>query len=339
MKEALFYTSREQNKVVCTLCPHNCLIREGERGLCKVRVNKNGKLITLVYNKVSALHFDPIEKKPLYHFYPGKQILSVGSFGCNFKCPFCQNDSISQTFPEEAAGGRIITPEQIVEEAQSLPNNIGIAYTYNEPITFYEYMSDCAQEAHSQGLKNVVVSNGFINEAPLKKLLPFTDAFNIDLKAFNNTFYRKQAKGELKPVLDTIQTIVQAGKHLEVTFLVIPGLNDDPEEFTNMVRWIAEKAGSKVPLHISRYFPAYKQINPPTPVSTLENFYTIATGILDYVFLGNVSFPDKSDTFCPGCGKVLIKREGYRIHKNKYLNGPYCLNCGAETGIIDDSRV
>ncbi|MBN2772939.1 MAG: radical SAM protein, partial [Prolixibacteraceae bacterium] len=226
-----------------------------------------------------------------------------------------------------------LNSEDIVDRALTEFNNIGIAYTYNEPVVFYEMMLDCAVIAKSKELKNVVVSNGFVNQEPLIKLLPYIDAFNIDLKAFNNDFYKKQTKGSIGPVLETLKTIVTSGKHLEITFLAITGLNDDENEFRKMAKWISEELGENIPLHISRYFPAYKQTKNTTSVSTLENFYDIASGFLNYVYLGNISDPERSATYCPKCKKVLIKRDRYLI-RTELSNQSKCLFCGAETGII-----
>jgi len=334
MHEALFYKKLKDGKVQCELCPHNCIIKEGKPGICKVRINRGGKLMTLVYNQVAAIHSDPIEKKPLYHFYPGKNILSIGGTGCNFRCDFCQNYSISQCHPGDFSDFTKITPAQVVEHAKNITGNLGIAYTYNEPVTFYEFMYDCSVAARQAGLKNTVVSNGFINPDPLKKLLPTIDAFNIDLKAFNDSFYRTYSGVKLQPVLDTLKTISKAGKHLEITFLLITEANDNPEEFENMVRWISDELGKNTPLHISRYFPAYKMKNPPTPVELLEKFYDIASRFLNYVFLGNVADDKRSDTCCPACGTLLIQRNYYRIRVNNQFNDSRCYNCSAETGII-----
>ena len=238
MQEALFYTKLENDKVQCTLCPWNCELQPGQTGNCKVRENINGKLITHVYNKVAALGTDPIEKKPLYHFYPGKNILSIGEVGCNLHCNFCQNHRISQCYATNFKNFHEITSEQIVTEATKTYQNIGIAFTYNEPFTFYEFMLEIAKLARLKGLKNVVVSNGYINKESLKMALPFIDAFNIDLKAFTNEFYQKQTKGKLEPVLQTLKSIAKSKSHLEITNLVIPGLNDDKDLFEKMIKWI-----------------------------------------------------------------------------------------------------
>jgi len=311
MHEALFYEKLENNEVKCSLCPWYCYLKPGQTGVCKVRENVNGRLFTHVYNKVAALGTDPIEKKPLYHFYPGKNILSIGEVGCNMHCSFCQNHQISQCRATDFKGFHNISPEQIVNEALKTWQNIGIAYTYNEPFTFYEFMLDTAGLAKKEGLKNVVVSNGYINPEPLKEALPVLDAFNIDLKGFNNSFYQKYAKAKLDPVLKTIKMIAQSGSHLEITNLVITGLNDDDEEFEAMLKWIAENAGKDTPLHLSRYFPNYKLNAPPTSVEKLRSFYDLAKKYLNHVYLGNISDEMRSSTFCPKCGKLLIRRNYY----------------------------
>lgn len=312
MQEALYYTKQENDVVKCELCPWFCILSAGQTGNCKVRVNKNGVLATKVYNKVAALGIDPIEKKPLYHFHPGKNILSIGEVGCNLHCNFCQNHNISQCYPNNFIGFQNINSENIVGAALKTPNNIGIAYTYNEPFTFYEFMIDIAKLVHENGLKNVVVSNGYVNSKPLKNILPFIDAFNIDLKAFSNEFYRKQTKGKLQPVLETIKTIVENKTHLEITNLVIPELNDNEKKFEKMVKWIAAEMGKEIPLHISRYFPQNELFISETPVKTLNLFYKIAKEYLNHVYLGNVNDEKRSSTFCPNCEELLIERNRYK---------------------------
>ncbi len=334
MQEALFYTKLENNKVSCELCPWNCELDSGQTGICKVRTNESGKLITLVYNKVAALGTDPIEKKPLYHFYPGKNILSIGEVGCNLHCNFCQNHTISQCYASEFAGFHNITSKKIVTEALKTWNNIGIAYTYNEPFTFYEFMFDTAKLARKNGLKNIVVSNGYINTEPLKKLLPFIDAFNIDLKSFSNEFYQKQTKGKLQPVLNSLKTIAKSNSHLEITNLVIPNLNDDEKEFEKMIKWIASELGEQIPLHLSRYFPQHKMYQPPTSVEKLEALYNIAKQHRQYVYLGNVSDEKRSTTFCPNCGELLIERNGYQTRVKSLTEKGVCKKCNLYCDIL-----
>lgn len=334
MQEAQFYTKLENNIVRCDLCPWDCVLKPGQTGVCKVRSNDNGQLVTHIYNKVAAFGIDPIEKKPLYHFHPGKSILSIGEVGCNLRCSFCQNHRISQCFASEFNGFHELDSKQIVEKALQTPNNIGIAYTYNEPFTFYEFMFKTAKLAKENGLKNVVVSNGYINPEPLKKLLPFIDAFNIDLKAFSEEFYRNQTKGKIGPVLETLEIIAESAAHLEITNLVIPGLNDDESEFEKMVKWIAGNLGNEVPLHLSRYFPQYKTDLPATSIKELEALFGLAKQHLKYVYLGNVDDEERSSTFCPQCGNLLVTRNRYST-KIKGLNQTKsCKNCGTSIKIV-----
>jgi pyruvate formate lyase activating enzyme len=333
MQEALFYTKLENQTVRCNLCPWNCILKSGQTGSCKVRSNENGKLVTHVYNQVAAFGIDPIEKKPLYHFYPGKNILSVGEVGCNLQCSFCQNHNISQCFASEFEGFQEITSAQLVAKALKIPQNIGIAYTYNEPFTFYEFMFETAKLAHENGLKNVVVSNGYINPDPLEKLLPYIDAFNVDLKAFSEEFYKNQTKGKLEPVLECLKIIAKSPAHLEITTLIIPGLNDDETEFEKMVKWIASELGNDVPLHLSRYFPQHKLNLPPTPIIKLETLYDLAKKNLQFVYLGNVSDEKRSSTYCPHCNKTLISRNHYNISIQNLGEKGRCRFCGNATNI------
>jgi len=334
MQEAQFYEKKSNDKVKCLLCPWFCELKPGQTGVCKVRKNVKGKLLTTVYNKVAALGTDPIEKKPLYHFHPGKNILSVGEVGCNLFCSFCQNHRISQCHAEEFKEFQNISSAQIVDEAENTWNNIGIAYTYNEPFTFYEFMIDTAKLAKLKGLKNVVVSNGYINPEPLIEALPYIDAFNIDLKAFTNEFYRKQTKGKLEPVIESLKIIAKSDAHLEITTLVIPELNDDESEFEKMTDWIASELGENVPLHLSRFFPQYQLQQIPTPIKKLLTLFEIAKKKLKHVYLGNVSDVEKSTTFCSSCGNVLIKRDRYNIKFVQENFDGKCSNCGTQLNIV-----
>jgi pyruvate formate lyase activating enzyme len=288
MRTALYFEKLEESKVECLLCPHNCVLKEGKAGICRVRRNVSGELVSENYGKLSALHIDPIEKKPLYHFYPGSKIFSVGSVGCNLKCNFCQNCDISQTGVSDFPWLKDFSAEELVNKAAGISENIGIAFTYNEPTVFFEFMLDSAKLSRQKGLKNVVVSNGFINEIPLNELLPWIDAINIDLKAFTDDFYKKQTQSQLEPVKQALKIIRKSGKHLELTNLVIPGLNDDEIIFKSMVDWIAQELGKDTILHISRYFPRYKSQIPLTSESTLKSLFKIAKEKLRYVYLGNV---------------------------------------------------
>jgi pyruvate formate lyase activating enzyme len=288
MHLAHYYKKLEESAVQCTLCPHKCKLLPGQTGICHVRSNRQGELQTENYGKVSALHLDPIEKKPFYRFFPGSYILSLGTVGCNLQCQFCQNCEISQTGINDFPWAKDYTPDEIVKKALEISNNIGIAFTYNEPTVFYEYMLDIAKISKNRGLKNVVVSNGYINKSPLKELLPWIDAFNIDLKAFTNEFYKKQTHSQIQPVKDTLVAIRNSGKHLEITNLIIPGLNDDEQEFTEMVEWISTQLGKESILHLSRYFPRYKMAIPSTSETVLRKLYSIAKSHLKYVYIGNI---------------------------------------------------
>lgn len=283
MKEALFYEAKDNLKVHCHLCPHNCIIAEGRIGLCGVRKNSQGKLYSLNYGEITSLNLDPIEKKPLYHFHPGKFILSIGTKGCNLSCPFCQNWTISKDL---SVATQKVTSEFIVERAKKI-DSFGIAYTYNEPFIWYEFVLDTAKLAKKEGLENVLVTNGYINPEPLGEILPLIDAMNIDLKSIEEKFYINICAGKLSPVLETIK---QSSRfcHIELTNLIIPTLNDSEENFTKLVDWIYENIGDSVPLHFSRYFPCYKLDLPPTPIPTLKKAEAIAKKKLKYVYLGNV---------------------------------------------------
>jgi len=273
-------------RVQCEICPHHCKIEEGQVGLCKGRINLSGKIISENYGKLTGFALDPIEKKPLYHFYPGSKILSIGSYGCNLNCPFCQNCDISMV-----GGGELetqeVTCEELVEKAVEHKNkgNIGIAYTYNEPLIGYEFVRDCASLAKQKGLKNVVVSNGYICEEPLKELLPIIDAFNIDLKGFTEEFYHK-LRGDLATVKRTIELVAEKS-HLEITTLIIPGENDSEVEMKELSGWIAS-INPEIPLHISRFFPRWKmQDKEATPVKQVYRLARIARGNLMNVYEGN----------------------------------------------------
>jgi pyruvate formate lyase activating enzyme len=328
MKTALFYNKFDNGKVQCLLCPHNCIISEGRLGICGVRRNTGGELYSETYEKVSSIHFDPIEKKPLYHFLPGKIILSIGSVGCNLSCNFCQNCDISQITVDDFTWFKHFSVGDIVDLAVNRKDNAGISYTYNEPSIHYEYMLEIAAEIRKRKMYNVMVSNGFINQEPLKKLIPLIDAFNIDLKAFTEEFYKKQTKSALKPVLDTLKLINESGNHFEITNLVIPTLNDDPLTFGKMIAWIFKELGEHTILHLSRYFPHYKMAIPGTSISTLERLYNIAEEKLHYVYLGNVAGSEGQNTYCPSCRHLLISRSGYFTSLTGIAGDGKCKKCG-----------
>ena len=287
-KEAVLY-KQEKGMVRCTACAHRCLIPDGKTGICNVRKNINGKLYLLVYGKVAAKHIDPIEKKPLYNFMPHTKTFSIGTFGCNFKCDFCQNADISQfkEFFGDKILGEKITPEKIVEEAIKTKCE-SIAYTYNEPAIFIEFVKDTAKIAKKKKLKNILVTNGYFTEESLNYIKDYIDAMNIDLKSFSDDFYKKYCKARLQPVLDTIKRVSKTKIHIEITTLIIPGLNDSEQELEKIVKFISS-LDKNIPWHISRFFPHYKMMNRPiTPIKTLEKAHEIGKKYLKYVYIGNV---------------------------------------------------
>lgn len=329
MHQALFYEPHERG-VACRLCPKECVITEGASGFCRVRRNVGGRLFTQNYAACSSYALDPIEKKPLYHFYPGSYIFSVGTWGCNFACRFCQNWQIAQDEPDT----RELSPAKTVDMAASLDGrNIGIAYTYSEPSVWYEFVLDTAKLAREHGLKNVLVTNGFINQKPLADLLPHIDAFNIDVKAFNEKFYREICAGRLADVKRTVEQAA-AASHVEVTCLVVPGLNDDLTELEALAAWLASLS-KDIPLHFSRYFPNYRLNAPPTPVATLEAALAAARRHLNYVYIGNVG-AEGVNTHCPECDELVIDR----LRRQSRLNGQKkCPRCGSGIAIVGDVRL
>ena len=337
MKEASYYKKLDANKVQCLLCPHLCVLKKGQSGSCKVRTNVGGSLLADTYGQVSALGFDPIEKKPLYHFFPGRQILSVGTVGCNLHCQFCQNCEISQVSVTESNHLKKISVDNIVIKAMQRNNNVGIAFTYNEPIVWYEFMEDIAKKAKEAGLKTVMVSNGFINPEPLQELLPLIDAFNIDLKAFNERFFKRLTKSTLEPVKENLKVIAQSDSHLEVTNLLIPGHNDSVKDFGAMIDWIASELGLDVPLHLSRYFPRYRLTSGSTAISLMHEYFEFASQKLKYVYLGNLAGEIGSHTYCPECQQKAISRSGYSTTLPGLDAKGRCTNCDFQ--VIKTSRI
>jgi len=330
---AKYYIKKGNNRVRCELCPYNCLIGEGHRGVCGIRVNEGGTLMAETYNTVSAVHPDPIEKKPLYHFYPGSTILSVGSTGCSFNCLFCQNWELAHG----DAPGNETTKEQLYDYARRI-NSTGIAYTYNEPLIWFEFVLDTAKYFHERDMVNVLVTNGFLNPEPLEELIPYIDAMNIDIKAIENDFYKKLCKGKLEPVKYTIEYALKKGVHIELTNLLVTGYNTSEDQIRRLVDYVAS-LGKDTVLHFSRYFPNYKLDAPPTPAKVLEFAYNYASKRLNYVYVGNVINSIAENTYCPECKNLLIKRAGYSV-KIIGLKGGRCSDCGARTGIImDDGQV
>ena len=322
----MFYEliDRDKGIIKCLLCPKECLIKKGQVGFCRVRENIDNQLYSLIYSKVSSYGMDPIEKKPLYHFYPGTMVLSLGTIGCNFACTFCQNWTISQANIKDVQV-EDLSPEKAVQLA--LQNNSpGIAYTYSEPLIWYDYVLDTAKLAKKNNIKNILVTNGFINQEPLLKLLPFIDALNIDLKSFQNSFYQKYCRGSLAPVLRTIE-IAKSYSHIELTNLIIPGLNDKEKEIKELVDWVASQ-GENIPLHFSRYFPCYKMDIEATPISTLYKARDIAQKKLKYVYVGNIWDEEANTTYCGNCKKILIKRTAYNIINVGLDKDGKCKFCG-----------
>jgi len=314
------------NYIECRLCPHLCKIADGKRGICGVRKNTGEKIELMTYGVISGHSLDPVEKKPLYHFFPGRNILSIGSYGCNMRCDFCQNYHISQIKADSFSQGT--DPGKLVIEALNSPDNIGLAFTYNEPVIWYEFVMDTAALIREKGMYNIMVSNGFVNRNPLNEMLELIDAFNIDLKAFNDSFYSKLAGAGLEPVKEALKQIAKAGKHLEITTLIIPGRNDSEQEMDMESKWISSELGNETPLHLSRYFPMYKREDPVTPETSLKRLYEAASKHLKYVYVGNTSATIGQDTACGKCGKIVTRRSGYNIRLLNLDNKGRCTGCG-----------
>ncbi len=326
-KTASFFDKLSQKTVKCRLCPRECIIPPGRKGFCGVRQNNDGVLVSLSFAKPVALHIDPIEKKPLFHFYPGASAFSIAAAGCNLKCSFCQNWEISQQ-PAETLRYIYLEPEQLIKKAQESKCPV-IAYTYTEPTIFYEYMLETAKLAKKAGIRNVMHSNGYMNVAPLRELAPYLDAANIDLKGFTEDFYRKMTQGSLAPVLESLKILKASGVHLEITVLLIPGYNDTQEKIAQMCDWIKENLGAATPLHFSRFFPMYKLLSvSPTPPAVLQTArQTALSRGLKYVYIGNLPGNEGENTYCPRCHKAVIKRSGFFLVENNIKSGA-CAFCG-----------
>jgi len=325
-KEAYHYT-KLGNNVQCHVCPNQCILGENDRSVCRVKINKNGKLYTLAYGNPCAAHVDPVEKKPLYHFLPGSTALSISTAGCNFRCLNCQNWQISQSKPEETRNTDLM-PGRVVGVA--LSNNCkSIAYTYSEPTAFYEYMYDSSKLAKEHGIRNLWITNGYMNNEALVDLCQYLDAANVDLKSFDEKIYNKLNSGSLKPVLETLKTLKEQGVWFEVTNLVVPNWTDKYDMIREMSEWLYKNIGPDYPVHFSRFSPMYKLTHlPPTPVTTLETARQIALDAgMKYVYIGNVPLHKANNTYCSGCEKILIERKGYQIKQNNLVNGN-CKYCG-----------
>ena len=312
MIKAELFEKGIQNQVICRLCAHQCRLHDGATGVCRVRKNIAGILYSLNFDHVVAVHMDPIEKKPLYHFLPGTGTFSIAAMGCNFSCRFCQNHSISMVNEELGIVGETISPEQLVQNA--LKNRArSISYTYTEPTVFFELMLETARLAHQEGIKNIMVSNGYMSSQALSLLRPFLDAANIDLKAFSDIFYKKYCSASLKPVLETISSLKTSGVWLEITTLLIPGLNDDGEEIKRLISFLLE-VDARMPWHVSRFFPQYQlQHIPPTEKDSIYKFLRLGAAMgLKYPYGGNLTADRWNDTHCSRCEKKLIQRQGYQ---------------------------
>lgn len=323
------YQHREGNRIRCDICPKSCKLDEGAIGVCGGRQVIDGKLIAVNYAQVCSLHLDPIEKKPLYHFFPGSEILSVGPNGCNLTCDWCQNWQISQN----TSPTRTVMPAELVEMVNAL-DGIGVAYTYAEPLIWYEYVRDAGRLLKEHGLVNVFVSNGFVNAEPLRDILPIADAFNIDLKADDDRCYRDLCGGALEDIHRTIRMIYDAGKHLEITHLVVTGVNDDLQKLERLIAWISS-VGRDIPLHLTRYFPSNRHLAPPTPKKFLDDAYDLAKSMLDYVYVGNMNGKGGHSTHCVSCGGVLAERHGYGTELSGVQDGK-CRGCGAIAPFVMD---
>ena len=329
--EALLYERLADRKVRCALCSHRCVVLDGRRGICQVRENRGGVLHTLVYGRLVAQHVDPIEKKPLFHFLPGSLSYSVAAVGCNFRCRFCQNADIAQ-LPADRDGaivGDRVTPEQVVEAAEKTGCR-SISYTYTEPTVFFEFALETARLANARGLRNVFVTNGYMTAEALDMIAPVLDAANVDLKAFTRAYYKDVCGAKLEHVQETLRHMRARGVFVEVTTLIVPGLNDDPAELKALAEFLVKDLGAGTPWHISRFHPTYRLTDRlPTPVKTLSAAREIGLAAgLRHVYTGNVPGDKGENTFCPACGATLIERWGFQIRKLRLKEGA-CPECGA----------
>jgi pyruvate formate lyase activating enzyme len=329
MQAARYWEHVGEEQVRCLLCPHFCVLGEEQTGLCHVRTVRNGSLRAAGYGLISSAQLDPIEKKPLYHYYPGEAVFSVGSWGCNFACVCCQNWTISQQVIE---GHRTYSPAEIVAQAKSA-DGIGIAYTYNEPLVSFEFVYDCALLAREAGLKNVLVTNGYIESSPASELLPLIDAINVDVKSMDDRFYHEKCRGHLAPVLKLAVDAAACGCHVEITNLVIPDQNDDDALIIKLADWIANSLGEMTPLHLSGYRPHYKSTSPATTEAHLSRAYNIAREKLSYVYLGNIATDEGQLTRCPHCHATQIERFGYTTQVVG-IEGGRCVSCGHPADIV-----
>ncbi len=352
LKEAYLYETRDDGKAQCSVCPRRCLIAPGKRGVCNTRKNLDGKIYSLVYGALSSEAVDPIEKKPLYNFWPGSEIYSIATVGCSFKCAQCQNWQISQALPTDDGNYaelpdrvssyrgskfplKYVSPEDLISRVQKAGAK-SLAYTYNEPLIWHEYIIDSAKLAHEAGLKTVLVSNGYSTPEATDQLTPFIDAANIDIKSFSNEFYKKFCGvPSVQPILDTVVRMHEQGVFLELTNLLIPGLNDSETQIREIVQWVLENVGPDTPVHFSAFHPDYKLTDRPrTSGAILERAWRLARNMgLHYVYVGNVRSVDGENTYCPGCGAIVIRRAGYTLQEVALSEGNTCKQCGAKVNI------
>jgi pyruvate formate lyase activating enzyme len=334
--ETYKYEKLEDDKVRCLICPHKCIIFPDKIGICRTRKNINGKLFSIAYGEITSIALDPIEKKPLYHFWPGSYTLSISTFGCNFRCPWCQNWSISQVNLEEVYT-RSMKPEEVISIAKKEGSHI-ISYTYNEPLIWFEFVMDTAKLAKKEGMKNVLVTNGYTLIDTFKDLAPYIDAANVDIKGFTKDFYKKYCGGEIEYVLEATKYMKKSGIHVETTYLVVTTVNDSREEIKKMCEWHLNELGPDTPLHFSRFFPMYKFTGvEATPIKTLEMAAEIAKSYgIKYVYLGNILGSEFENTYCPKCGKAVIERVGYDIINWRLDKDNKCMNCGEKILIIGE---
>lgn len=328
-REAMFYERLSGRRVQCSLCPFRCVVPAGGRGACGVRENRGGTYYTLVHGWAAALNLDPIEKKPFFHYLPGSQAYSIGTVGCNLNCKDCQNWQISQALPEDIRRPISLPPATAAAQAATAGARV-LAYTYNEPTVFYEYMYDTAQAGHARGIKSVMVSSGYMAREPMLRLAPHLDAIKIDLKGFSESFYRQYCGGSLEPVKETIKRVHALGKWLEIVCLIVPTINDDQEQIRQMCQWLLRAVGPLVPVHFTRFMPAYKLTHlPPTPVATLEACRQTALSVgLKYVYVGNAPGSAGENTYCASCGRVVVRRYGFQIREMNVKPNGACKFCG-----------
>ena len=328
-KEAAYYEQLDHDMVRCLLCPHQCIVAPGGRGVCRVRENSDGRLYSLVYGHPCTIGKEPIEKAPFFHFLPGATRITLATAGCNQACKYCQNWELSQSRPEDLPAYDL-SPADVVAIAEREKAPI-ICLTYSEPVVFYEYVCDIARLARPKGIRTAVVTGGYINPEPLRELCGLVDAIKIDLKGFSDDFYRDVCGSTLAPVMEACRIVHESGTHLEIVNLVVPGLNDDTATIRRMCRWVRDSLGPDVPLHFTRFSPAYRLVNaPPTPVATLERAAAVADEEgLRFVYVGNVPGHKRESTFCPACGSTLVARHGYSVKATEIVNGR-CRFCDTE---------